>query len=145
MPRRRCAATHGLVERYLDEEITAGELARTGVLELIGPFRATCVQGMPLALGDVVVPMVARQLTSRSVTVTGNCSRYHHLLRPHPPRTSANERRASSLSGTLRFDMRRAYVRRLPVAERRALGKAFRRLGAFESAIRQAAELEQSW
>jgi hypothetical protein len=56
-------------------------------------------------------------------------------------RTSANEKQASSLSGTLRFDIRRAQVRRLPLDGQRAHGEAFRRLDAFESAIRQAASL----
>ncbi|RAO01571.1 hypothetical protein GAR05_01742 [Micromonospora saelicesensis] len=56
-------------------------------------------------------------------------------------RTSANEKQASSLSGTLRFDIRRAQVRRLSLEEQRAHGDAFRRLDSFESAIRQAAEL----
>ncbi|MFC5941887.1 N-6 DNA methylase, partial [Micromonospora harpali] len=133
--------------------LTVGELARTGALELIGPFRATGAQEIPLAPGDVVVPMVARQLTPRVVTEGGELlTRHHHLLRPNPAtldpwflagqlRTSANERQASSLSGTLRFDVRRAQVRRLPLEEQRALGEAFRRLDAFESTIRQAAEL----
>ncbi|MEV5823367.1 N-6 DNA methylase [Micromonospora haikouensis] len=133
--------------------LTVGELARTGALELIGPFRATGAQEIPLAPGDVVVPMVARQLTPRVVTEGGELlARHHHLLRPNPAaldpwflagqlRTSANERQASSLSGTLRFDVRRAQVRRLPLEEQRALGEAFRRLDAFESTIRQAAEL----
>ncbi|NBE79603.1 N-6 DNA methylase [Micromonospora rubida] len=110
-------------------------------------------QEIPLAVGDVVVPMIARQLTPRVVTAEGALlGRNLYLLRPNPAaldpwflagqlRTSANERQASSLSGTLRVDIRRAQVRRLPPDEQRALGEAFRRLAAFESAIRQAAAL----
>ncbi|MEU6024833.1 N-6 DNA methylase [Micromonospora sp. NPDC047134] len=110
-------------------------------------------QQIRLAVGDVVVPMVARQLTARVVTAEGALlGRNLYLLRPNPAaldpwflagqlRTTTNERQASSLSGTLRFDIRRAQVRRLPLEEQRAQGEAFRRLNAFESAIRQAATL----
>ena len=110
-------------------------------------------QLIPLAVGDVVVPMVARQLTARVVTAEGALlGRNLYLLRPNPAaldswflagqlRTSANEKQASSLSGTLRFDIRRAQVRRLSLDEQRAHGEAFRRLNAFETAMRQAASL----
>ncbi|MFI6226169.1 N-6 DNA methylase [Micromonospora echinospora] len=106
-----------------------------------------------LAAGDVVVPVVARQLTPRVVTTGGALlGRGLYLLRPNPAvldpwflagqlRTSANEKQASSLSGTLRFDIRRAQVRRLPLDEQRPYAEAFQRLDAFESAIRQAASL----
>ncbi|MEH0972796.1 N-6 DNA methylase [Micromonospora sp. CPCC 205546] len=110
-------------------------------------------QEIPLAVGDVVVPMVASTLTARVITAEGALlGRNLYLLRPNPAaldpwflagqlRTSANEKQASSLSGTLRFDVRRAQVRRLPLDEQRVHGEAFRRLAKFESAIRQAAEL----
>ncbi|MFG3301561.1 N-6 DNA methylase [Micromonospora chersina] len=110
-------------------------------------------QEIRLAAGDVVVPMIARQLTARVVTTDGALlGRNLYLLRPNPAaldswflagqlRTSANEKQASSLSGTLRFDIRRAQVRRLSLEEQRAHGEAFQRLDAFESAIRQAAAL----
>ncbi|MEV4467376.1 N-6 DNA methylase [Micromonospora echinofusca] len=110
-------------------------------------------QEIPLAVGDVVVPMVASTLTARVVTAEGTLlGRNLYLLRPNPAaldpwflagqlRTSANEKQASSLSGTLRFDIRRAQVRRLPLDEQRAHGEAFRRLAQFESAIRQIALL----
>ncbi|MGW5667741.1 hypothetical protein [Micromonospora sp. NPDC003776] len=110
-------------------------------------------QEIRLAVGDVVVPMIARQLTARVVTTEGALlGRNLYLLRPNPAaldswflagqlRTSANEKQASSLSGTLRFDIRRAQVRRMTLDDQRAHGEAFRRLDAFESAIRQAATL----
>ncbi|GGM63766.1 type II restriction endonuclease subunit M [Micromonospora sonchi] len=110
-------------------------------------------QQIPLAVGDVVVPMVARQLTARVVTAEGALlGRNLYLLRPNPAaldpwflagqlRTSTNEKQASSLSGTLRFDVRRAQVRRLPPDEQRVYGAAFQRLDTFESAVRQAALL----
>ncbi|RAO27761.1 Site-specific DNA-methyltransferase (adenine-spe cific) [Micromonospora saelicesensis] len=163
--------------------LTVGELAKTGALQLIGPVRAGTSapapdgppvltvqdvlagseasgrgddrfgQEIPLAVGDVVVPMIARQLTARVVTAEGALlGRNLYLLRPNPAaldpwflagqlRTSANEKQSSSLSGTMRFDIRRAQVRRLSLDEQRAHGDAFRRLDAFESAIRQAASL----
>ncbi|MGC4816836.1 N-6 DNA methylase [Micromonospora sp. DT63] len=163
--------------------LTVGELAKTGALQLIGPVRAGTStpapdgspvltvqdvlagvaasgrvddrfgQEIPLAVGDVVVPMIARQLTARVVTTDGVLlGRNLYLLRPNPAaldpwflagqlRTSANEKQSSSLSGTMRFDIRRAQVRRLPLDEQRAHGDAFRRLDAMESAIRQAAEI----
>ncbi|MEV6692654.1 N-6 DNA methylase [Micromonospora sp. NPDC051196] len=110
-------------------------------------------QQICLAVGDVVVPMVARQLTARVVTAEGALlGRNLYLLRPNPAaldpwflagqlRTSTNEKQASSLSGTLRFDIRRAQVRRMSLEDQRVQGAAFRRLDAFESAIRQAATL----
>ncbi|MFF5199425.1 N-6 DNA methylase [Micromonospora parva] len=163
--------------------LTVGELAKTGALQLIGPVRAGTSapapdgppvltvqdvlagveasgrvddrfgQEIPLAVGDVVVPMIARQLTARVVTAEGALlGRNLYLLRPNPAaldpwflagqlRTSANEKQSSSLSGTMRFDIRRAQVRRLSLDGQRAHGDAFRRLDAFESAIRQAASL----
>lgn len=163
--------------------LTVGELAKTGALQLIGPVRAGTSTPTPdgppvltvpdvlagveasgrvddrfgqeilLAVGDVVVPMIARQLIPRVVTADGALlGRNLYLLRPNPAaldpwflagqlRTSANEKQASSLSGTMRFDIRRAQVRRLSLDEQRAHGDAFRRLDAFESAIRQAASL----
>ncbi|CCH19435.1 N-6 DNA methylase [Micromonospora lupini] len=163
--------------------LTVGELAKTGALQLLGPVRAGTStpapdgppvlivqdvlagveasgrvddrfgQEIPLAVGDVVVPMIARQLIPRVITEEGALlGRNLYLLRPNPAaldpwflagqlRTSANEKQSSSLSGTMRFDIRRAQVRRVSLDEQRAHGDAFRRLDAFESAIRQAASL----
>jgi hypothetical protein len=110
-------------------------------------------QEIVVAAGDVVVPMIARQLAARVVTDDGPLlGRNLFLLRPNPAaldpwflagqlRTSSNEKQASSLAGTLRFDVRRAQVRRLPLVEQRAYGATFRRLVAFESALREAAVL----
>ncbi|WP_434740296.1 N-6 DNA methylase [Micromonospora sp. SH-82] len=132
--------------------VTVAELSRTGALELVGPSRSGNTE-VPLAPGDVLVPMLGRQLTPRVVTAAGEqLGRNEHLLRPNPAaldpwflagqlRTSTNEKQTSSLSGTLRFDIRRAQVRRLPLADQRAQGEAFKRLDAFESALREAATL----
>ncbi|MEU1607176.1 N-6 DNA methylase [Micromonospora matsumotoense] len=163
--------------------LTVGELLRAGALQLVGPVRAGVSdpapdgppvltvgdvlagaqasgriddrygQQIPLAVGDVVVPVVAQQLTARVVSTAGTLlGRNLYLLRPDPEaldpwflagqlRTSANEKQASSLSGTLRFDIRRASVRRLGLPEQRAYGEAARRLDAFERALRQTATL----
>jgi SAM-dependent methyltransferase len=144
------------------EEASAGESGGPPVLtgrdvvmgtEPSGRDDGRLGQEIALAVGDVVVPMVARQLTARVVTAEGALlGRNLYLLRPNPAaldpwflagqlRTSANEKQASSLSGTLRFDIRRAQVRRLPLHEQRAHGEAFRRLVAFEAALRDAAAL----
>ncbi|SCG70281.1 N-6 DNA methylase [Micromonospora halophytica] len=111
------------------------------------------VPPVPLMPGDVAVPIVARQLVVRVVTdEQALLGANLYLLRPDPAvldswflagqlATSTNQRQASSLTGALRLDIRRAQVRRLPLPEQRAQGDAFRRLKAFESAIRQAATL----
>lgn len=124
-----------------------------GGAEASGRVDGQLGQDIPLVPGDVVVPMIARQLTARVVTGAGALlGRNLYLLRPNPAaldswflagqlRTSANEKQSSSLSGTLRFDIRRAQVRRLPLDEQRAHGATFRRLDTFDSAIRQAATL----
>ena len=101
----------------------------------------------------MVAPTIARQLTARVVTDDGALlGRNLYLLRPNPAaldpwflagqlRTSGNEKQASSLAGTSRFDIRRAQIRRLPLTDQRAHGVAFRRLVAFEGALREAATL----
>jgi hypothetical protein len=106
-----------------------------------------------LAPGDVVVPVVARRMTARVITdQQAVLGANMYLLRPNPAaldpwflagqlRNSANEKQASSLSGTLRFDIRRALVRRMPLAEQKVNGEAFMRLEAFESALQCAASL----
>ncbi|MEU7957513.1 N-6 DNA methylase [Micromonospora humida] len=110
-------------------------------------------QRVPLAVGDVVVPMVARELTARVVTAEGDLLGHNlYLLRPDPARldpwflagqlrTTTNERQASSLSGTLRLDVRRAQVCLVPLDAQRAYGETVQRLFAFESALRQTVSL----
>ncbi|WP_051572286.1 N-6 DNA methylase [Cryptosporangium arvum] len=110
-------------------------------------------QRIPLRAGDVVVPMIARPVTAGVVTEDGALlGRSIYLIRPdldtidpwflagHLP-TAGNERRTSSLSGTLRLDVRRAQVPRIPIAEQRHHGEVFRRLDALNDALRQATAL----
>ncbi|MER7459891.1 N-6 DNA methylase [Micromonospora sp. NPDC126480] len=142
--------------RDTDAQSALPVLHARDVIEGTGPSsRGDQPAGEPIQLapGDVVVPVVARRITARVITdEKAVLGANMYLLRPNPAaldswflagqlRNTANEKQASSLSGTLRFDIRRALVRRLPLEEQRAHGEAFRRLDAFESAMRQAATL----
>jgi SAM-dependent methyltransferase len=104
--------------------------------------------------GDVVVPVLSTRLQPRVITDSGALlGRGLHLLRCDPQaldpwflagylRTSANERQAgTSSSGSLRFDVRRAQVPRIPIDEQRHHGKLFQRMQEFDEAIRDAANL----
>lgn len=131
--------------------LTAPDVVRGG--EASGRDDGRLGQEIPLVAGDVVVPVVARRLTARVVTTGGPLlGRGLYLLRPDPAvldpwflagqlRTSANVKQSSTISGTLRFDVRRAQVRRLPVAEQRRYGAAIQRLDEFEATLRQAASV----
>jgi SAM-dependent methyltransferase len=104
--------------------------------------------------GDVVVPVVAPRPQPRVITEGGALlGRGLHLLRCDPEsldpwfvagylRTTANERQAgTSSSGSLRFDVRRAHLPRIPIDEQRRHGKLFQRMQEFDDMIRDAAEL----
>ncbi|SDH28426.1 N-6 DNA Methylase [Sinosporangium album] len=103
--------------------------------------------------GDVVVPQIVQTLVARVVSGGGAVLGTHvTLLRPDPARldphflagflcASANLREYSSLSSQFRVDVRRARVPLLPLDEQRRYGTAFRRLAAFQAALRQAAEV----
>ncbi|SFI88467.1 N-6 DNA Methylase [Streptosporangium canum] len=106
--------------------------------------------------GDVAVPQIVRSPVARVLTQGGAVLGTHlHLLRPDPETldpdflagflcSSSNLRHYSSMSTNIRVDVRRAEVPLLPIEEQRAYGEAFRRLAAFESALRQAAELGEN-
>lgn len=107
---------------------------------------------VPLLVGDVVVPVSARRLIARVISSDGLLlGAGLHLLRPAPTaldpwflagqlHSSSNDKQTTSLART-RIDIRRAQIRRLPRDEQRAYGEAFRRIGAFESAIKDVASL----
>ncbi|MBB4689907.1 N-6 DNA methylase [Paractinoplanes abujensis] len=112
-------------------------------------------QRIPLKAGDVVVPLVARHLAT-TVVEAGDAEillgRNLYLLRCDPQvldpwflaahlRTAANERQASSLSGTLRLDIRKAQVPRIPIAEQSRHGAAFERLYQLNRMARQVTDL----
>ena len=162
--------------------VMVGDLVRNGALEILGPIRGAedsdpiegtiltaqdialgrrasgspderISQHIALHLGDVVVPVVARQVTAQVVTEPGPLlGRNVYLLRPDPTvldpwflaghlRTSTNERQTSSLSGTMRLDIRRAQVPRIPIEEQRRHGEVFRRRHELNDTMRQAAAL----
>ncbi|MEU4244460.1 N-6 DNA methylase [Actinoplanes sp. NPDC026619] len=160
--------------------VSIADLARGGALEILGPIRGgddgdpaqapiltaqDIVMGRPASgtaedtinqrisvhEGDVVVPVISRQMTARVVAEGGALlGRHIFLLRPNPDvldpwflaghlRTSSNERHASSLSGTLRLDVRRAQVPRIPIVEQRSHGEVFRRLDELNDTMQRAA------
>ncbi|MCO8271799.1 N-6 DNA methylase [Actinoplanes sp. TRM 88003] len=107
--------------------------------------------------GDIAVPVLADALTARVVVENGFLlGRGVQLLRCDPQlldpwflagylRTSANERQASRGSGSNRFDLRRAQVPRIPLAEQRQHGEIFRQMHQFDDAVRKAAELSNDF
>ncbi|MEV4344995.1 N-6 DNA methylase [Actinoplanes sp. NPDC049596] len=114
-------------------------------------------QRILLKARDVVIPMVARRLASTVVEerdLQGEVllGRNLYALRCDPQvlnpwflaahlRTSANERQATSLSGLLRFDVRKAQVPRVPIAEQRRHGAAFEQLYQLNRTARQVRDL----
>jgi SAM-dependent methyltransferase len=105
--------------------------------------------------GDIVVPIIAARLQPRVIIEAGAfLGRGLHLLRCDPQamdpwfvagylRTSTNERQTgtSSSSGSLRFDLRRAQLPRIPIDEQRRQAAVFRQMQEFDDAIRSAAAL----
>lgn len=104
--------------------------------------------------GDVVVPVVAVRLRPRVITEGGALlGRGLYLLRCDPQaldpwfvagylRTTVNERQAgTSSSGSLRFDLRRVHLPRIPIDEQIRHGELFRRIQEFDDTIRDAAAL----
>ena len=103
--------------------------------------------------GDVVVPIAADHLLAW-VVPEGDAllGRNLHLLRCDASvldpwflagylRTSANKRQAGASSASQRYDVRKAQVPRIPIAEQRRHGQVFRDLQEFDSALREAAIL----
>ncbi|GGQ00500.1 N-6 DNA methylase [Streptosporangium pseudovulgare] len=102
--------------------------------------------------GDVVVPAGSRSFAARVVTEGGALlGPGLYLLRPDPERVdpdclagflriagSQTSRRGQT--GSSRSDIRRVELPRLPLAEQRRLGDAFRRLAAVEAATSGLAE-----
>ena len=105
---------------------------------------------------DVVAPMSAREPVARVLTAGGAVlGPQLYLFRVDPDRVDphflagflrvAQSRSASRSSSLLvRTDARRAPIPRLPLAEQRAYGEAFRRLTAFEDALRETAALGET-
>ncbi|WP_055698333.1 N-6 DNA methylase [Streptomyces silaceus] len=106
--------------------------------------------------GDVVVPVFGGGAAARVIdeaTAGAALGRGLALLRPDPAaldpwflagflRGTANHRQASSYASTsARLDVRRLQLPRLPLAGQRGYSERFRRLAAFEDAVRHASLL----
>jgi hypothetical protein len=110
-----------------------------------GDVARTCVLTQP---GDVVVPMVGRQLVAR-VVVDGGIALAKGLcaLRPNPVAldpwflagflsSSMSTRQASThLSSAARLDVRRCEIPRLPLGEQRRYAVLFRQLATFDAML----------
>ncbi|MEV4802310.1 N-6 DNA methylase [Nonomuraea sp. NPDC049421] len=101
--------------------------------------------------GDVVIPAITRVVHARVITEEVTLGPHLFMIRvdqelfdPHFLagflRLSA-ERTASTMSGTLRVDVRRAQIPRLPLDEQRRYGEAFRQLEVYERAIDETARV----
>jgi hypothetical protein len=134
-------------------ETSIGELAKSGALRILGPLDPGAEGEIDPQIGDVLIPIGTRHLAARIVEHSDVPVHTRvYLLRPNPLaldswflagqlRTSANERRAASVSGAHRMDVRRVRIPRVPIEQQQRLGVAFRRLLAFEEAMRQVTEL----
>jgi hypothetical protein len=103
--------------------------------------------------GDIVVAVVARRFAARVMEAGGALlGPQLSLLRVDPERldpyfvagvlhSSVNVQLSTvqSTGGSSRADIRRTQVPRLPLAEQRRYGDAFRRMAEFESALRSTA------
>ncbi|MFI1679235.1 class I SAM-dependent DNA methyltransferase [Streptomyces sp. NPDC020607] len=114
------------------------------------------VESVRTAPGDVVVPVFGGGTAARVIdeaTAGAALGRGLALLRPDPAaldpwflagflRGTANHRQASSYASTsARLDVRRLQLPRLPLAGQRGYSERFRRLAAFEDAVRHTALL----
>ncbi|WP_395294614.1 N-6 DNA methylase [Kitasatospora hibisci] len=146
-----------------DQDVVAGN-PPGAVLAQAGPAGGTGATGPVGELrtrpGDVLVPAlgggVARVVRAGGPLVGAALGRQLHLLRPDPAaldpeflagqfRSTASTRRAAShASTTVRLDIRRVELPRLPITEQRALGAAFARIAAFDATLQQAAALART-
>ncbi|GAA2790761.1 N-6 DNA methylase [Kitasatospora sp. CM 4170] len=137
---------------------TGGTAGATGGTGAAGPVGAA--GELRTRPGDVLVPAlgggVARVVPAGGPLVGAALGRQLHLLRPDPAaldpeflagqfRSTASTRRAAShASTTVRLDIRRVELPRLPITEQRALGAAFARIAAFDATLQQAAALART-
>ena len=136
-------------------EVTVGELARGGALEV----RTAGAESVTTAPGDVVVPVQGRG--AAYVVAPGEAgvtlAKPLCLLRPDPEaldpwfvagflRSTANTRQASSYaSSASRIDVRRLRLPRVPLERQRRYGEHFQRLATFESGLRRVGELGEEF
>ena len=133
--------------------VSVAELVRAGAVDVIlnREMAHTGVGG--LRPGDVLVS--ALDPADLPLVVTdqgGEPTPDRHLLRCDPDvldpyflagflHSEANLRQAVTGSGVFRFDVRRAHLPRLPLAEQRRYGLAFQRLAEFSARVHRAADL----
>ncbi|WP_406202504.1 N-6 DNA methylase [Kitasatospora sp. NBC_01560] len=157
VPTRPVAADPAGTPVLTDQDLLTGG-APGVVLDPAGP--AGPAGDVRIRPGDVLVPAlgggVARVVRAGSPYAGAALGRQLHLLRPDRAAldpdflagrfrsTAATRRAASHASTTARLDIRRVELPRLPLAEQQALGAAFARLEAFDSALQQAAGLART-
>ncbi len=112
---------------------TLAELVRAGALTM------DTQAGTAVVVGDVIVPTQGAELTAEVATEAGALSPGRVLLRPNPDRLDrwflagfvarpSNARLVSSLGSTLRLDVRRAQVPRVPLELQQTYAETFRAL-----------------
>jgi SAM-dependent methyltransferase len=133
--------------------VSVAELVRASAVDVILNREMAHTDIGGLKPGDVLVS--ALDPADLPLVVTdqdGEPTPDRHLLRCDPDvldpyflagflHSEANLRQAVSGSGVFRYDVRRAQVPRLPLAEQRCYGLAFRRLAEFAARIHRAAGL----
>ena len=133
--------------------VSVGELVRAGAVDVILNREMAHTDVGGLRPGDVLVS--ALDPTDFPLVVTGKGGEPtpdRHLLRCDPDvldahflagflHSEANLRQAVTGSGVFRYDVRRAHVPRLGLAEQRRYGLAFQRLAEFSAGIHRAAGL----
>ena len=132
--------------------VSIAELVRAGAVQLLLDRDMAHVD-LGLQPGDVLVSV--SDPAEPPVVITdqrGGPTPDRHLLRCDPVvldpyflagflRSEANTRRAVTGSGVFRYDVRRAHIPRLPLAEQRRYGHEFRRLAEFDKLLHRAAAL----
>lgn len=133
------------VPMWLARDVVAGHGPGAGV-----PADRVPDNAIRIRAGDIVAPAIGPALNA--VVATGNeigavLGPNLYLLRPDPDvldpwflagflRRDSNKHRAGSLGSVNRYDIRRAQVPRIPLADQRRYGELFDQLHQFVSAIR---------
>lgn len=133
--------------------VSVAELVRAGAVDVILNREMAHTDIGGLQPGDVLVSVLDPADLPLVVTdQDGEPTPDRHLLRCDPDvldpyflagflHSKANLRQAVTGSGVFRYDVRRAHVPRLPLAEQRRYGLAFQHLAEFSARIHRAADL----
>jgi hypothetical protein len=139
--------------------LTSADIATGQPPSRVGDVDSDEVRNPPIRPGDVLVPVVARQLNAR-VAVDEDIGAYPastvYVVRTDPAvldpwflagyLSSSDggrqaERVGSSLGGDIRIDLRRVRVPLVPIDTQRAYGQVFKRLSEFTRNLRAAHDL----